>query len=103
MTSPTVAPVGSAQQASPTRVSFDEFLAWADEDTLAEWVDGEIVPMSPSSLDQQRGIDERYHLGPVDADGTYRSVVLVGFGLRVAWLWQRPLPAVEDLKQEIGA
>src|SRR2546423_12431671 len=54
MTSPTVAPVGSAQQASPTRVSFEEFLAWADEDTLAEWVDGEIVPMSPSSLDHQR-------------------------------------------------
>ena len=32
----------------PTPVSFEQFMAWTDEDTHAEWVDGEIVLMSPS-------------------------------------------------------
>ena len=35
------------------KVSYEEFLDWADEDTLAEWVDGEIVMTSPASLKHQ--------------------------------------------------
>ena len=31
------------------RMTYKEFLAWADEDTLAEWVDGEVVMYSPAS------------------------------------------------------
>ena len=31
------------------KMTYDEFLAWADEDTLAEWVDGEVVMTSPAS------------------------------------------------------
>ncbi len=31
------------------RMSYEEFLAWADEDTYAEWVDGEIIMMSPAN------------------------------------------------------
>jgi hypothetical protein len=27
----------------PRRMAYDEFLAWAGENTLAEWVDGEVV------------------------------------------------------------
>ena len=34
----------------PARMSYEEFLDWADEDTLAEWVDGEVIFMSPASL-----------------------------------------------------
>jgi Uma2 family endonuclease len=34
-------------------MSYQEFLDWADEDTLAEWVDGEIVMSSPASLVHQ--------------------------------------------------
>ena len=35
-------------QAPPkTRMTLEEFLAWADEDTRAEWVDGEVVMASP--------------------------------------------------------
>jgi Uma2 family endonuclease len=30
-------------------MTYEEFLAWADEDTLAEWVDGEVVMYSPAS------------------------------------------------------
>jgi Uma2 family endonuclease len=187
-----------------TPISYEEFLAWADEDTHAEWVDGEIVLMSPVSLDHQDllsfvfrlisafvearrlgqvffapiqmrlptrpsgrepdllfvtnehagrlkdtyvdgpadlvveivspeseerdrvtklaeyegagipeywlvdstreearfyqlGEDGQYAIGPINPDGFYHSVVLPGFRLRVAWLWQRPLPAIAEV------
>lgn len=35
------------------RMTYEEFLAWADEDTLAEWVDGEVVMTSPASVRHQ--------------------------------------------------
>ena len=31
------------------KISYEEFLDWCDEDTLAEWVDGEIIMTSPAS------------------------------------------------------
>ena len=189
-----------------TKLSYAEFLAWADEDTLAEWVDGEIVMTSPASLQHQDltlflgqllgiftdhgnlgtiilppfqmklpssgrepdllfignerlshlkptyldgpadlvveiispesvgrdrgdkfyeyaqgGVPEywlidpqtgwaefyhlegaRYRLAFAGADGEYRSKVVPGFWLRVEWLWQEPLPAVEDVLLQIG-
>jgi len=33
----------------PRKISYEEFLDWCDEDTLAEWVDGDIVMTSPCS------------------------------------------------------
>lgn len=41
------------EPAQPGRMTYEEFLAWADEDTLAEWVDGEIIMTSPASLRHQ--------------------------------------------------
>lgn len=43
------------QRIPPKRaVSFEEYIEWLDEDTRAEWVDGEIVVMpSPATLDHQ--------------------------------------------------
>ncbi|OIQ55604.1 Uma2 family endonuclease [Neomoorella thermoacetica] len=38
----------------PGKISFEEFLTWADEDTLAEWVEEEVVLMTPASLRHQR-------------------------------------------------
>lgn len=34
--------------AAPPRMTYEEFLDWAGEDTLAEWVDGEVVFLSPA-------------------------------------------------------
>jgi Uma2 family endonuclease len=34
-------------------MAYDEFLDWADEDTLAEWVNGRVVMTSPASLRHQ--------------------------------------------------
>lgn len=35
------------------KMSYEDFLAWCDEDTWAEWVDGEIVMVSPASRRHQ--------------------------------------------------
>jgi len=37
----------------PLRMTFEEFLEWADEDTHAEWVNGEVIWMSPLSDEHQ--------------------------------------------------
>jgi len=195
--------------ADPTHVAtmtYEEFLEWADEDTLAEWVDGRVVMTSPASARHQdigvfltnvlaeharthnlgrvlvapfqmrlptsgrepdvlfvagehlgrvlstrvegpadlvmeivspesrvrdRGekfyeyqeggvgeywlIDpdtrraEFYQLDPdgiyqlvlPDADGVYRSRVMAGLWVRVAWLWQEPLPQINQVMLEI--
>lgn len=31
------------------RLTYEEFLAWCDEDTWAEWVDGEVIVLTPAS------------------------------------------------------
>jgi len=38
-------------------MTYEEFLAWADEDTLAEWVVGEVVMYSPASNKHQDIVD----------------------------------------------
>ena len=193
--------------AKPGKITYEEFLAWADEDTLAEWANGEVVMaspaarkhqaisvflerliglyaehralgvvlpapfqmklpqsgrepdlifvavahaerlrdtyldgpadlavevLSPESIGRDRGekfyeyaqggvpeywlIDpdaqwaEFYRLGdfglyePVftGREGIYRSAALPDFWLRLGWLWQEPLPAVDDVLLEVG-
>jgi Uma2 family endonuclease len=47
-------PVNPAALMRHARMSYEDFLEWADEDTLAEWVDGEVIMASPASLGHQR-------------------------------------------------
>lgn len=57
------------------KITFEEFLTWADEDTPAEWEDGEIIMASPASLAHQdlagwlgmilRGYVRRRNLGRI--------------------------------------
>ncbi|GAC1399956.1 MAG: hypothetical protein NVSMB56_15100 [Pyrinomonadaceae bacterium] len=44
------------------------------------------------------GKDGRYRLA-ILADGVYRSKVIKGFFVRVAWLWQETLPTIEALRE----
>lgn len=44
----------SARREPKRRMSYEEFLAWADEDTWAEWIDGEVLVFSPASTQHQR-------------------------------------------------
>ena len=39
----------SAKPKPPGKMTYEEFLAWADEDTWAEWVDGEVIVLTPAS------------------------------------------------------
>src|SRR5256885_670096 len=39
---------------APPRMTFDEFMAYDPEVGRAEWVDGEVVLVSPASSDHQR-------------------------------------------------
>lgn len=43
----------SARPLPQGRISYEEFLQWLDEDTWAEWVDGEVQLMSPVSGEHQ--------------------------------------------------
>lgn len=46
--------VRKGQRIAPTkRLTYEQFLEWADEDTYAEWVDGEVELMSPASVPHQ--------------------------------------------------
>jgi Uma2 family endonuclease len=50
-----------AKAEAPTqKMTFEEFLAWCNEDTWAEWVDGEVIMLSPASSKHQdiRGLLE---------------------------------------------
>jgi Uma2 family endonuclease len=38
-----------ATRQPPGKMSYEEFLAWCDEDTWAEWVEGEVIMVSPAS------------------------------------------------------
>jgi len=40
--------------APPSGLTYEEFLQWADDGMRAEWIDGEIVVMSPASSSHQR-------------------------------------------------
>jgi Uma2 family endonuclease len=40
---------GIRSPAPGMRMSYEEFLEWCDEDTWAEWVDGEVIVLSPAS------------------------------------------------------
>ncbi|MBC7323974.1 MAG: Uma2 family endonuclease, partial [Moorella sp. (in: Bacteria)] len=48
------------------------------------------------------GTDGRYRLHIADAEGVYRSEVIPGLWLKVAWLWQDPPPAGVKALREIG-
>src|SRR5919199_1017218 len=47
---------------APTRMTFEEYLAWSDGEKRSEWVDGELVPMSPCSIPHQQLLGFLYEL-----------------------------------------
>jgi Uma2 family endonuclease len=49
----TVVQTTSARPLPGGKISYEQFLEWLDEDTWAEWVDGEVVLMSPISDEHQ--------------------------------------------------
>jgi Uma2 family endonuclease len=37
----------------PAKMTYEEFLAWADEDIWAEWIDGKVIILTPASNQHQ--------------------------------------------------
>ncbi|MBE3587530.1 MAG: Uma2 family endonuclease [Thermoanaerobacteraceae bacterium] len=46
-------PYTAPKETPAKKISFEEFLAWYDEDIRAEWVDGEVIFLTPASLRHQ--------------------------------------------------
>jgi Uma2 family endonuclease len=59
-------------------------------DAQAEWVEFYVLDGA------------RYRLAFSGQTGEYRAQEVTGFWLRVEWLWQQPLPRVDDVLLEIG-
>ena len=51
-----------ARQPPPAPMTYEEFLEWADEDTYAEWVDGEVIMTSPASYPHQELVSFLHHV-----------------------------------------
>lgn len=62
----------------PLRMTYEEFLAWADEDTLAEWVEGEVIMTSPASLQHQLIAGFLSAVMGIYAQGRQLGVVVTG-------------------------
>lgn len=57
--------MAEAKAKAPSKLSYEEFLAWCDEDTWAEWVDGEVIVLSPASTQHQ--LIKKFLVGILDA------------------------------------
>ena len=43
-------PLGPYKSPPEGKLSEEQFLAWCDEDVKAEWVDGQVIMMSPANV-----------------------------------------------------
>jgi Uma2 family endonuclease len=48
------AEIAPSRRAPRKKLTYEEFLDWCDEDTWAEWVDGEVIVLSPASAPHQQ-------------------------------------------------
>lgn len=62
MSTTPVSPVEEAATQSPLKMSYEEFLAWTNEDTYAEWVNGEVVLHRPAKNPHQTLVEFLYQL-----------------------------------------
>jgi Uma2 family endonuclease len=76
-------------------MTYEEFLEWADEDTRAEWLDGEVIVLMPPSLLHQRLIRFLSHLlGLFVALREVGEVLVAPFQMKLAF---RPSGREPDL------
>lgn len=56
------ATVAARREPPPGKMTYEAFLAWLDEDTCAEWVDGAVMMVSPASKRHQDVVGFLYKL-----------------------------------------
>jgi Uma2 family endonuclease len=60
-----------------------------------------VDPRQKAAIFYQLGDDGMYRAGPIDEHGIYTSRVVKGFKLRVSWLWQRPMPTIDEAQADL--
>ncbi len=71
-------------QAPPkTRITLEEFLAWADEDARAEWVDGEVIMAAAANFPHQNLAGFLFDLLRTWVQFRQMGLVLYEFGMRL--------------------
>lgn len=58
----TESPTSQTMDSPRLRMTYEEFLAWADEDTHAEWVDGEVIVFMPTKRQHQSVLEFLWYL-----------------------------------------
>lgn len=84
---------------SDARDRGDKFVEYEAGGIPEYWL---IDPVRKDAVFYHRDAAGHYQRGSVETDGTYRSVLLPGFRLRVEWLWQQPLPDPATVGREPG-
>ena len=87
---------------SPESVERDRITTFAEYEQAGVQEFWLLDPQQEQAEFYQLNAEGVYQLAPPDSDGIYRSSVVMGFWLRKAWLWQQPLPEVEDVLLEVG-
>lgn len=78
-------------------------------ETLAEYEAAGILeywlidPLRREARFYRLGDDGTYRSAPLDEQGVFTSQAVPGFRLRVAWLWQRPLPTLAEALADLPA
>ena len=62
-----------------------------------------IDPRQRTATFYQLDADGRYRAAQIGSDGIYTSREVTGFRLRVSWLWQRPLPTIDEALADLPA
>ena len=84
---------------SDARDRGDKFVEYEGAGIPEYWL---IDPLRREATFFQLGEDGRYRAASIEPDGVFESAVIPGLRLRVAWLWQRPLPAVDAALRELA-
>ena len=73
----TIASKGSAMRtkALARKMTYEEFLAWCDEDTWGEWVDGKVIVLTPASTRHQ--LIKKFLVSVLDAYAQHRDLGVV--------------------------
>ena len=76
----------------------DKFVEYESAGVSEYWL---IDPLRQSAEFYELADDGRYRIGLISQDGIYSSKIISGFRLRVAWLWQTPLPPALEILREL--
>ncbi|NKQ34258.1 MAG: Uma2 family endonuclease [Chloroflexi bacterium] len=84
-----IAPAKTEQ--STLKMSYDAYLDWADEDTHAEWVDGEVIVFMPVKNVHQLVVGFLHHLLKTFVDlFELGQVMAAPVGMRLAYSMRKP-------------